>query len=115
MATGLVCLRACGLWYGRCVFSKSRQSLRDVLHLVHRRWKERDYVHTKRNNYEITAHSFMTILLAIPALQVFVTWGDGQSTSVVTNGAPGALNETHQYGIAGNYTITVQQPTTMGV
>jgi hypothetical protein len=41
-------------------------------------------------------------------LQVFVTWGDGQSTSVVTNGAPGALNETHQYGAAGNYTITVQ-------
>jgi Tol biopolymer transport system component len=41
-------------------------------------------------------------------LQVLVTWGDGQSTSVVTNGAPGAINETHQYGAAGNYTITVQ-------
>ena len=41
-------------------------------------------------------------------LQVFVTWGDGQSTSVVTNGAPGALNETHQYAAAGTYTITVQ-------
>ena len=41
-------------------------------------------------------------------LQVFVTWGDGQSTSVVTNGAPGAFNETHQYGVAGSYTITVQ-------
>ena len=41
-------------------------------------------------------------------LQVFVTWGDGQSTSVVTNGGPGAINATHQYGAAGNYTITVQ-------
>ena len=41
-------------------------------------------------------------------LQVFVTWGDGQSTSVVTNGVPGAINETHQYVAAGNYTITVQ-------
>jgi len=41
-------------------------------------------------------------------LQVFVTWGDGQSTSVVTNGAPGAINQTHQYVAAGNYTITVQ-------
>ena len=41
-------------------------------------------------------------------LQVFITWGDGQSTSVVTNGAPGAINETHQYSAAGNYTISVQ-------
>lgn len=41
-------------------------------------------------------------------LQVFVTWGDGQSTSVVTNGVPGAINETHQYVAAGNYAITVQ-------
>ena len=41
-------------------------------------------------------------------LQVFVTWGDGQSTSVVTNGAPGAISQTHQYVAAGNYTITVQ-------
>jgi PKD repeat protein len=38
---------------------------------------------------------------------VFVTWGDGQSTSVVTNGGPGAINASHQYGAAGNYTITV--------
>ena len=41
-------------------------------------------------------------------LQVFVTCGDGQSTSVVSNGAPGTFNETHQYAAAGNYTITVQ-------
>ena len=41
-------------------------------------------------------------------LQVFVTWGDGQSTSVVTNGGPGTINASHQYGAAGNYTITVQ-------
>ena len=41
-------------------------------------------------------------------LQVFITWGDGQSTSVVTSGAPGAINQTHQYAAAGNYTITVQ-------
>ena len=41
-------------------------------------------------------------------LQVFVTWGDGQSTSVVTNGVPGAINETHEYVAAGNYAILVQ-------
>lgn len=41
-------------------------------------------------------------------LQVFVTWGDGQSTSVLTDGAPGVINATHQYAAAGNYTITVQ-------
>lgn len=41
-------------------------------------------------------------------LQVFVTLGDGQSTSVVTSGGPGAINASHQYGAAGNYTITVQ-------
>ena len=41
-------------------------------------------------------------------LQVFVTWGDGQSTSVVTNGGPGAINATHEYGAAGNFTITIQ-------
>jgi Tol biopolymer transport system component len=41
-------------------------------------------------------------------LQVFVTWGDGQSTSVVTTGSPGAINATHQYGAPGDYTITVQ-------
>ena len=41
-------------------------------------------------------------------LQVFVTWGDGQTTSVVTTGAPGAINVSHQYAAAGNCTITVQ-------
>ena len=41
-------------------------------------------------------------------LQVFITWGDGQSTSVVTSGGPGAISASHQYGAAGNYTITVQ-------
>ena len=41
-------------------------------------------------------------------LQVFITWGDGQTTSVVTTGAPGAINQSHQYAAAGNYTITVQ-------
>lgn len=41
-------------------------------------------------------------------LQASVTWGDGQSTSVVTNGVPGAINETHQFVASGNYTITVR-------
>ena len=40
-------------------------------------------------------------------LQVSITWGDGQNT-LVTNGAPGAINETHQYGVPGDYTVTVQ-------
>lgn len=41
-------------------------------------------------------------------LQVSVAWGDGQSTSVVASGAPGAINETHSYAVAGSYTIAVQ-------
>jgi TolB protein len=41
-------------------------------------------------------------------LQVLVSWGDGQSTSVTTNGVPGAILETHQYDTAGNYTISIQ-------
>ncbi|HKY45962.1 MAG TPA: DUF5050 domain-containing protein, partial [Pyrinomonadaceae bacterium] len=34
-------------------------------------------------------------------LQVLITWGDGQTTSVVTSGGPGAINASHQYGAAG--------------
>ena len=41
-------------------------------------------------------------------LQVFVSWGDGQSTAVITNGVPGSISETHAFAAAGNYTITVQ-------
>jgi hypothetical protein len=41
-------------------------------------------------------------------LQVLVSWGDGQSKSVTTNGSPGPILETHQYSAAGNYTIAIQ-------
>ncbi|HEU4872749.1 MAG TPA: hypothetical protein VFT44_06600, partial [Pyrinomonadaceae bacterium] len=41
-------------------------------------------------------------------LSVIVSWGDGQSKTLTTTGAPGSILETHQYATAGNYTITVQ-------
>ncbi len=41
-------------------------------------------------------------------LSVLIIWGDGQTQQVTTTGAPGAINETHQYATVGNYTITVQ-------
>lgn len=41
-------------------------------------------------------------------LAVTVIWGDGQTKSVTTTGAPGAFLETHQYAAMGNYTIKVQ-------
>jgi len=41
-------------------------------------------------------------------LQVLVSWGDGQTKSVTTNGVPGAILETHQYNAAGNYTVSIQ-------
>lgn len=41
-------------------------------------------------------------------LFVRIIWGDGQIQQVNTTGAPGAINETHQYAAVGNYTITVQ-------
>lgn len=41
-------------------------------------------------------------------LNVIVIWGDGQTKTVTTTGAPGAISETHQYAAAGNYTIKVQ-------
>ena len=41
-------------------------------------------------------------------LKVFVNWGDGQSGFLTTSGAPGAINETHQYALPGNYTVTVK-------
>jgi len=41
-------------------------------------------------------------------LNVIVIWGDGQTKTVTTTGAPGAISETHQYAAVGNYTIKVQ-------
>jgi Tol biopolymer transport system component len=41
-------------------------------------------------------------------LNVIVIWGDGQTQTVTTTGAPGAISETHQYAAVGNYTIKVQ-------
>jgi Tol biopolymer transport system component len=41
-------------------------------------------------------------------LQVLVSWGDGQTKSVVTGGIPGTLQETHQYLTAGSFTITIR-------
>ena len=41
-------------------------------------------------------------------LSVIVSWGDGQSKTLQTTGAPGAILESHQYAAVGNYTITVQ-------
>jgi Tol biopolymer transport system component len=41
-------------------------------------------------------------------LSARVQWGDGQSTQVVTSGAPGSILETHQYSAMGNYTITIE-------
>jgi hypothetical protein len=37
-----------------------------------------------------------------------VICGDGQTKTVTTTGAPGAISETHQYAAVGNYTATVQ-------
>lgn len=41
-------------------------------------------------------------------LKVFVNWGDGNSGFLTTTGAPGAINETHQYALPGSYTVTVK-------
>ena len=41
-------------------------------------------------------------------LKVYVNWGDGQSGFISTTGAPGSINETHQYALPGSYTITVK-------
>ena len=41
-------------------------------------------------------------------LSVIVSWGDGQTKTLTTTGAPGAISETHQYAAVGNYTIKVQ-------
>jgi len=41
-------------------------------------------------------------------LKVFVNWGDGQSGFLSTTGAPGSLNESHQYALPGSYTVTVK-------
>jgi Tol biopolymer transport system component len=41
-------------------------------------------------------------------LNVIVIWGDGQTKTVTTTGAPGAISETHQYAAVGNYTAKVQ-------
>jgi len=37
-----------------------------------------------------------------------ITWGDGQTKPLVTSGAPGSINETHQFNSVGSYTIAVQ-------
>lgn len=41
-------------------------------------------------------------------LKVFVNWGDGQSGFISTTGAPGSINETHQYALPGSYTVIVK-------
>lgn len=41
-------------------------------------------------------------------LKVFVNWGDGQSGFISTTGAPGSINESHQYALPGSYTATVK-------
>jgi Tol biopolymer transport system component len=41
-------------------------------------------------------------------LGVIVIWGDGQTKTLTTTGAPGAILETHQYAAMGTYTIGVQ-------
>lgn len=37
-----------------------------------------------------------------------IIWGDGQTKTLTTTGAPGAISESHQYAAVGNYTIKVQ-------
>ncbi|HET6977956.1 MAG TPA: DUF5050 domain-containing protein [Pyrinomonadaceae bacterium] len=41
-------------------------------------------------------------------LSVIVIWGDGQTKTLTTTGAPGSILETHKYAAAGTYTIGVQ-------